>query len=70
MKTILLLAALLCLAGCATAPAAWERGNLARAEMAWEPDALLAEQREQTYSSKEQAAGGASTGGGGCGCSN
>lgn len=64
---ILLLALLA--SGCA-APKAWERGALAAPEMAWEPDALLAAQRDHTYMSKEQAQGGASAGGGGCGCSN
>ena len=51
-------------------PEAWERGNLARPEMAWDPDPLTADYREHTYNSKEQSKGGASVGGGGCGCSN
>lgn len=59
------------LTGCAfNPPEAWERGNLAKPEMAWDPDPLTAEYREHTYNSKEQAKGGASVGGGGCGCSN
>ncbi len=70
MKKAGLLLMLLLASGCATTPAAWERGNLARDVMAWEPDPLLAQQRQQVFTSKEQAAGGASTGGGGCGCSN
>lgn len=56
--------------GACAAPRAWERGDLARPEMAWEPDALEAAQRQHTYASKEAASGGASVGGGGCGCSN
>lgn len=70
MKRVAALAlAALLLAGCA-APKAWERGALAAPEMAWEPDPLLATQRDHTYLSKEQASGGASAGGGGCGCAN
>ena len=46
----------------------WQRGNLAAAEMAWDPDPLDAAMREHTFGSKESAAGGASVGGGGCGC--
>jgi hypothetical protein len=38
--------------------------------MAWDPDPMAAAQRNHTYTSKEQATGGASVGGGGCGCSN
>ena len=76
MKFTGLMAMLLLVAGmsaCAfnfTPPEAWERGNLAKPEMAWDPDPLTAEYREHTYNSKEQAKGGASVGGGGCGCSN
>lgn len=56
------------LSACAAAPKAWERGRLARPEMAWEPDALTATYRDQVYFSKEAASGGATVGGGGCGC--
>jgi starvation-inducible outer membrane lipoprotein len=69
--TRLLLACALLLAGCAsTPPAAWERGTLARPEMAWDPDPVQSAIRNHTYTSKEHATGGASAGGGGCGCSN
>lgn len=61
----LLLAALL--AGCETV-APWERGTLAREEMQWEGDTLEARLRDQTYTSKEAASGGAGAAGGGCGC--
>lgn len=47
---------------------AWERGDLARPEMAWEPDAQQAAYRSHVYFSKEASSGGASVGGGGCGC--
>lgn len=72
MTTRLLLGLLLLwLAGCATTPpAAWERGHLARPDMAWDPDPMQAAQRAHTYTSKEHSTGGAAVGGGGCGCSN
>ncbi|HUP91990.1 MAG TPA: DUF4266 domain-containing protein [Solimonas sp.] len=56
-------------AGCAThAVEPWQRGVLARSEMAWEPDPLLAGYRRHVQFSKEAASGGATLGGGGCGC--
>lgn len=60
---------LLILCGCETVPVkAWERGDLARKEMAWEPDPMESALREHVYTSKEGSAGGVGTGGGGCGC--
>lgn len=57
------------LSGCATQmPRAWERGHLADAKMAWDPDPLAAEMSDHTHVSKEAATGGAGVGGGGCGC--
>jgi hypothetical protein len=65
----LALPSLLALGGGATQmPRPWERGHLASPQMAWDPDRLLAAQRDHTYVSKEAAAGGADAGGGGCGC--
>ena len=46
----------------------WQRENLARPEMAWEPGLLEAGQRDHTYASKEAASGHAGLAGGGCGC--
>ena len=46
----------------------WERGDLARQEMAFEPDATEAAFRDHVYFSKEASSGGADVGGGGCGC--
>ncbi|HSW11345.1 MAG TPA: DUF4266 domain-containing protein [Solimonas sp.] len=46
----------------------WQRGTLAKSEMAWDPDPLLADYRRHVQFSKEAASGGASLGGGGCGC--
>lgn len=71
MTRLPMLLLVLALAACATTPpSAWERGHLAKPEMAWDPDAQAAAYRNHTYTSKEQATGGASAGGGGCGCSN
>ncbi|HUJ00490.1 MAG TPA: DUF4266 domain-containing protein [Usitatibacter sp.] len=55
---------------CACSPVApYQRGYLARPDMAMEPvDAGTAKALERTYSAKEAARGGASIGGGGCGC--
>lgn len=46
----------------------WERGDLARQEMSWEPDPQLYAYRSHAYFSKEASSGGATVGGGGCGC--
>ncbi len=57
------------LGGCAyQPPAPWERGLLARPDMAVQPDPLQARMQESIYASKENAAGGSGIGGGGCGC--
>ncbi|MEQ1440154.1 DUF4266 domain-containing protein [Fontimonas sp. SYSU GA230001] len=62
----LVLLAAMCTA-CATVQP-WQRGDLARAEMAFEPDPVLSSYRRHVEFSKEAASGGASLGGGGCGC--
>jgi hypothetical protein len=51
-----------------TSVAPYQRGYLARPDMALEPDPGTAKALEKTYSAKEAASGGASVGGGGCGC--
>ena len=58
----------LMLSGCVTTVEPWERGNLAKAEMQFEPDAMQAGFRRHVYTSKEASSGGTSTAGGGCGC--
>jgi len=55
------------LTACGTVPA-WQKGNLAKSEMAFDPDPLQTRFAEHTYHSKEGATGGLSVGGGGCGC--
>ena len=57
----------LALGGCANV-APYQRGYLAREDMAFDPAPGTARAIEKTYSAKEAASGGASVGGGGCGC--
>jgi hypothetical protein len=56
------------LMGCSTPVQPWQKGNLAKPEMAFDPDPLQTRFAEHTYFSKEGASGGMSVGGGGCGC--
>ncbi|MCQ8130185.1 DUF4266 domain-containing protein [Methylomonas rivi] len=58
--------ALQCLGGCAVAP--WERGTLAKPQMALEPNPLQTELRGHAYGAREAATGSSSGSGGGCGC--
>ena len=46
----------------------WERGYLAKNEMAWQVDGLEAALNKHIFFSKEASSGGASAAGGGCGC--
>jgi hypothetical protein len=46
----------------------WEKGHLAKPDMAFDADPLDKLFKEHTYSSKESALGGSGVGGGGCGC--
>ena len=59
---------LLALLSACTPVKPWERGDLARPEMAWSPDPMQAGYREHAYFGKEGSSGGAGVGGGGCGC--
>jgi hypothetical protein len=54
-------------AGCATVEP-WQRGYLARPDMALESSPGTTRLLEKTYAAKEGASGGGSVGGGGCGC--
>ena len=56
------------LAGCADVQP-WERGDLAKAHMALDPDPVLSAMRAHAYTSREAASGGGAAQGGGCGCS-
>ena len=67
---LLCVIALLAMAACATfaPPQPWEKGDLAKPEMQFDPDPLEAKATTHTYTSKEGAGGGFGVGGGGCGC--
>jgi len=63
------IAVVVLLAGCAAQPVApWEKGNLAKPIMQFDPDRLEARSDQQIFQSKEAASGGYVIGGGGCGC--
>jgi hypothetical protein len=55
------------LIGCGTVQP-WQKGNLAKSDMAFDPDPLQTRFEVHTYFSKEGASGGMNVGGGGCGC--
>ncbi len=62
-------ALLLVVAPCACTPVApYQRGYLARPDMALTADPGTTRASALTYEAKEAARGGASVGGGGCGC--
>ena len=46
----------------------WERGNLAKPQMALDPYPLQSALRAHNYGSRESAVGGNAAQGGGCGC--
>jgi hypothetical protein len=46
----------------------WERGYLAKEEMAWDRDVLERQLNDHIFFSKEASSGGNSAAGGGCGC--
>lgn len=72
----LLIAALFALHGCSFIESMttietvkpWQKGILAKEEMALEGDSLDAYVNDHIYFSKEGSTGGTSVGGGGCGC--
>ena len=70
MRRLWWLVVVAALAGCATfdPPRPWEKGQLARPEMQFDPDPLEAKSTQHIYTSKEGAGGGYGVGGGGCGC--
>ncbi|MGZ8190317.1 MAG: DUF4266 domain-containing protein [Methylococcaceae bacterium] len=57
----------LSISGC-TPVAPWERGILAKPQMALEPYPMQSIFRAHNYGSREAASGGSSAVGGGCGC--
>jgi hypothetical protein len=69
-RWMLALAAVVVVSGCESMPKVqpWQKGNLAKPEMAFDTDTLETRFADHTYFSKEAASGGYSAGGGGCGC--
>ncbi|PCJ17668.1 MAG: hypothetical protein COA96_17575 [SAR86 cluster bacterium] len=63
-----LLVTILSLLSSCTEVRAWERGYLAKDEMAWESDSLESALNDHIFFSKEASSGGNSAAGGGCGC--
>ena len=68
MRAMLALAAVAFIAGC-THVAPYQRGYLARPDMAFDAPPGATRAMEKTFGAKEASSGGASVGGGGCGCS-
>ncbi|NOT13297.1 MAG: DUF4266 domain-containing protein [Methylococcaceae bacterium] len=67
LLNLLLLVFGLLLSAC-TVVQPWERGNLAKPQMALDPYPLQSALRVHNYGSREASAGGNSAQGGGCGC--
>ncbi|HYF60479.1 MAG TPA: DUF4266 domain-containing protein [Burkholderiaceae bacterium] len=69
-RPLLVLALVSALAGCASLPRVepWQKGDLARPEMAFDAGSLDARNAASVYGSREAAPGGLGVGGGGCGC--
>ena len=70
-RTLVVALVALSLGACAFAPPKpWEKGELARPAMPFDPyvERLEAKYQEHVYFSKEGASGGYGIGGGGCGC--
>lgn len=68
MKGLLLALLAACTAAC-THVAPYQRGALARPDMALDASPGATRALEKTFGAKEASSGGASVGGGGCGCS-
>lgn len=64
----IVLAAVVAMACGCTAVAPYQRGYLAREDMALDANPGTVKALEKTFASKEAASGGATVGGGGCGC--
>ena len=68
MKVFVMLFCLL-LAACQAAPVkVWQKGDLTRVDMRWQPDPLDTALHTHIHAAKEAAAGGIGVSGGGCGC--
>ncbi|MAK94685.1 MAG: hypothetical protein CMQ69_08780 [Gammaproteobacteria bacterium] len=67
MRLILSFIMLALLAACSQVQP-WERGYLAKQEMAWDSDPLERTLNDHIFFSKEASSGGNTAAGGGCGC--
>lgn len=69
MKILRLFVILFALSLCSCAEVKpWQKENLARGHMAFDPDQAEARYVRHLYTSKEGSSGGYGVGGGGCGC--
>ncbi len=59
--------ALACLSACSTVEP-WERGTLAKPQMALDPNPMQSSLSTHIYNSREAASAGSAAEGGGCGC--
>jgi len=64
---VLLFALGVCVSGCAPV-APWQRGTLAKPQMALDPNPIQSIYNAHISGSREAASGSSSAGGGGCGC--
>jgi hypothetical protein len=67
LKWLLLAPVILCLQACEPVEP-WERGNLAKPQMAMDPNPTNSAVRAHTFNAREAAQGGNAGVGGGCGC--
>mgnify|MGYP001125543091 CR=1 FL=1 len=67
MRLVFLPFLILALASCEAVPA-YQRGDLARQEMAFDADPLESRLNQHIYFSKEASTGGNGVAAGGCGC--
>ena len=67
LQAVLLFVLVTVLSAC-TSVKAWERADLAREEMFWQPDPMASVLKSHVHFSKEGSSGGGDAAGGGCGC--
>lgn len=67
LKLVSLIFVFSLISGCANVEV-WQKKNLAKPEMQWQPDEMQASFNNHVYFSKEASSGGNVTAGGGCGC--
>ena len=67
VRSKLVIVFLLVASGCETVEP-WQRGTLAKEDMAWQTDVMDSALKDHIYYSKEASSGGSGAAGGGCGC--